>query len=89
MHEIYTCKLRSKWAQLILLLNLLLGKHLRFQVELPVLRKKMTQRTAKLGKVIIQKTNTLENTRSRRYNIDVKIRNLYIYMYLVNGQVYV
>lgn len=44
MHEMYTCKLRSKWAEMILF-HLLSGKRLRFQVELPVLRNKTTQRT--------------------------------------------
>ena len=48
MHEIYTCKLRSKWARLTLLFKMLLGKHLRFQVGLPALKSKITQRTEKL-----------------------------------------
>lgn len=47
MHEIYTCKLGSKWAQWTLF-KLLLGSIWDFTWDLPTLRNKITQRTEKL-----------------------------------------
>lgn len=89
MHEIYTCKLRSKWARLTLLFKMLLGKYLRFQVELPALRNKITQRTEKLRGGSSFRRQTYQKTLGwRQCNPDVEIRKPSIYTYFVGGQVY-